>query len=299
MTPFLSTINNYTCEHPHLININIGKYVMFCLLFLLNGCSQVEELAQVKFNVSYENQELSCDVSFKHLNKQWELQQLQFFISDISLKNKQGNWHSWLMKKNNHQSHNVALIGEQCGDIKSTFNEWGIALSEQVNIHDFSAIKFTLGVPFALNHLNPLTQPSPLNDSSMFWVWQTGHKFLRLELKNADENWLFHLGSTGCKAPSAVRSPRNECLYPNRVEVELTLPTQQKNKQSDSEQSIKQQAIKSFDVNIDLAKLLNGLALNRNTFCQSSSTNEYCKPLFSSLGLDKNKTDVFEIKIND
>jgi len=306
MNVFLLTINNYACANTKSGSAKINKYVLFCLLIMLNGCSRVEHLPLVNFNIKYQDQLLKCGIEFDHLSKQWQLKQLQFFVSNIALKNKQGSWHSWLMQKNPHQSHNVALIGEQCSDIKNHFNEWTINLSEQLNLNDYTAIKFTLGVPFELNHLNPLTQPSPLNDSSMFWVWQTGHKFLRLELTNADENWLFHLGSTGCNAPSAVRAPKNECKYPNRVNVELDLPKEWQNTKSKENETRQQQSINSLDINIDLAKLLNGLALNANTFCQSSPDNESCKPLLSALGVkDKNnnskmrKTNVFGIKINE
>lgn len=303
MTNVLLIFNNNYHIHKRLLAINVGKKIILCLLLALVGCSKAEQNNQIQFNPIYQGQWLNCSVDFKHQEKYWYLKQFQFFISNVSLKDKQGSWHSWLMKKNAHQTHNIALIGQQCIEREGGFNEWNIDFLEKINLKKFTAIKFTLGVPFKVNHLNPLNQPNPLNDSSMFWVWQTGHKFLRLELQNTTENWFFHLGSTGCKAPSAVRSPKDECIHPNRVGVELALP---KIWENDKNQDQHQPSIQSFNVNINLEKLLNGLALNTSTFCQSSAETESCKPLFLSLGInDKrsnnrmNKTGVFEIKINE
>ena len=81
----------------------------------------------------------------------------------------------------------------------------------------YQALEFDLGVPFERNHANPLTAPPPLNAASMFWTWQTGYKFLRLDLGT---DWSFHLGSTGCVSESAVRPPE-ACRQPNRATIRL------------------------------------------------------------------------------
>ena len=81
----------------------------------------------------------------------------------------------------------------------------------------YHALEFELGVPFERNHANPLAAPAPLNVPSMFWTWQTGYKFLRLDIGT---DWSFHLGSTGCISESAVRPPEG-CGQPNRVTIRL------------------------------------------------------------------------------
>ncbi|ERN42970.1 hypothetical protein KR51_00002780 [Rubidibacter lacunae KORDI 51-2] len=47
---------------------------------------------------------------------------------------------------------------------------------------DYRGVRFLLGVPFDLNHADAVTAPSPLNLTSMWWNWQGGYKFLRLDL---------------------------------------------------------------------------------------------------------------------
>lgn len=85
----------------------------------------------------------------------------------------------------------------------------------------FDGVRFVVGVPFELNHANPLTAAAPLNRSDLFWVWQTGYKFLRAELAEEGTEWAFHVGSTGCASASAVRAPSADCAQPNRIVVEI------------------------------------------------------------------------------
>jgi uncharacterized repeat protein (TIGR04052 family) len=85
----------------------------------------------------------------------------------------------------------------------------------------YSAVRFTVGVPFELNHGNPLVAGAPLDRGEMFWNWQSGHKFLRADLAVAGHEWSFHLGSTGCSSASALRPPAQPCMQPNEMHVEL------------------------------------------------------------------------------
>ena len=301
MTVFSPSYNRYSMFFMKLIISKSKITVIFCLLLGLTSCSKTNVVNKINFAPSYKSEILSCETSFTQQNKDWHYQQLQFFISNIAVKNKQGSWHTWLMKKNAFQNQNIALIGENCADKKSSKNKnnhWSIEFSEQLNLHDFTALRFTLGVPFEFNHLNPLTQPSPLNDPSMFWVWQTGHKFLRLELASKTDSWLFHLGSTGCKAPSSVRSPKDQCRQPNRVDVELELPVVNS---TGAEHAVNMQN-NTLQINFLLDKLLTNVKLNKNHFCQSSPENKTCQILFSSLNLiseNTNKKAVFEVNIDE
>ena len=90
-----------------------------------------------------------------------------------------------------------------------------------VDLDASQQLSFTLAVPFAQNHQNPLLQPSPLNLPSMFWSWRSGHKFFRLDMQGPSKSWVFHLGSVGCTAASIMRSPQKQCEQPNRVNFNL------------------------------------------------------------------------------
>jgi hypothetical protein len=80
-----------------------------------------------------------------------------------------------------------------------------------------------MGVPFGVNHADPLQQPSPLNLTALFWVWNAGHKFARIEFAStgAPRGFMVHLGSTGCSPHDTRLTIPTSCLAPNRVEVNL------------------------------------------------------------------------------
>jgi uncharacterized repeat protein (TIGR04052 family) len=86
---------------------------------------------------------------------------------------------------------------------------------------EYRALRFTVGVPFDLNHANPLTAAAPLDRGDMFWTWQSGYKFVRADFTVDGQASSFHLGSTGCSSASALRPPAQPCAQPNRMRVQL------------------------------------------------------------------------------
>jgi len=90
----------------------------------------------------------------------------------------------------------------------------------------FTGVCFTLGIPFEHNHLDNTLQPSPLNVSGMFWNWQGGHKFVRIDgvgdPDGAAVGYNVHLGSTGCASDGKTSNPAAECKFQNRPRVCLS-----------------------------------------------------------------------------
>jgi len=262
-----------------------------CIIFL-SGCGEKKSHDNVNFQPVFGDISIDCNSQFIHQSPKetsqksldkWQYQQLQFFIYGVEVKTSNNGWQPWLMTENNFQTDNIALLGEICGQ-KNKQSNWQLELTALNGSMEISEIRFTLGVPFSLNHLNPLTQVSPLNIPSMFWGWRGGHKFMRVELISSNDDWLFHLGSTGCKSASPVRAPKDECLQPNRVVVSLPFNT------------------KNLDIKLDLAALFRGLALQRESSCQSSVDNDNCKIIFENLDLgNENGREqlVFKANTND
>jgi len=258
--------------HTLKLPARYGKKITFILLalvfpLLLSACSDRDSAISIAIKPSFDDREIGCNSKFKVQDQVWWYQQIQFYITNVELQTPDGQWQAWPMQTTPFQGKNVALVGEHCLQGENKGANWQLVLMPIAASDLAKRIRFTLGVPFELNHLNPITQPSPLNVSSMFWVWQTGHKFMRIELANENDDWLFHLGSTGCKAASPLRAPGQECLYPNRVEVELPFDISN--------------AVMEFDV----SALLSGVRLSRETGCQSKQGDKHCQQLFSNLGL--------------
>jgi uncharacterized repeat protein (TIGR04052 family) len=138
----------------------------------------------------------------------------------------------------------------------------------------YRGLRFSVGVPFAVNHLEPVTQPSPLNLTRMFWSWNSGHKFLRLDGRTGGgKNWVLHLGSTGCTPAGGASVVPTACAQRNVAEIFLP----------------------AFDpatdiVVADVAALYAGNNLEQNqegtaAGCMSSPTDRDCAAIFASLGL--------------
>ncbi|MGX5202597.1 MbnP family copper-binding protein [Aliikangiella sp. IMCC44632] len=256
--------------------LKIGfKLLVVCTTLLISSCNLSNHPIQIPFELRDQSKPVTCKSLLTNQAMNWQLAQLQFFLHDVYLKDTQANWHRLHLPKHENNSTTVALLGGVCpNSFKLTLA--GISAIKQSEI---SAVKFKIGVPNKLNHNNPITQNYPLNQANMFWVWQTGHKYFRLELSNDNKQWAFHLGATGCESKSPVRPPQKVCQYPNIVNIEL------------SEFSVQSK------IAIQLDQLLAPLNLAQSQGCQSSLTNPDCSLLFKSLNLDGSttKNTVFKV----
>jgi uncharacterized repeat protein (TIGR04052 family) len=141
-----------------------------------------------------------------------------------------------------------------------------------VPVGSYSGLRFKVGVPSQLNHLNVATQPSPLNFTALYWSWTSGYRFMRIE--GTSPGALLHLGSTACTLVDAADPNKgSNCVNANRVDVDLP----------------------AFDVatdkvTLDLADLWSATDLTTNTTgtatgCMSAPTDPECAPVFLKLGL--------------
>lgn len=202
-----------------------------------------------------------------------ELSDLRFYVHDVRLMDQAGTEVPLALTPDKKwQSQSVALLdfedksGACTGTTETNTELRGTVPSGR---YKWQGLRFRLGVPFALNHADVAKAESPLNLSSMFWSWQSGYKFLRLEGEVTGRAGLVvHIGSTGCQkdGTGAVTS----CQSPNRSEVSLTGLDPTKSK-----------------IVLDVATLLaeSDLAQTKGTECMSGPGNADCAPLFSALGL--------------
>lgn len=104
---------------------------------------------------------------------------------------------------------------------------------------DDTGLSFAIGVPFAQNHVDPTVSAAPLTTTPMFWTWQAGFKFLRIDLvptamtemagmataepgagHGDAKGWFLHLGSSMCDAASKTDAPKS-CASENRMAIRL------------------------------------------------------------------------------
>lgn len=139
---------------------------------------------------------------------------------------------------------------------------------------DYDGISFRLGVPFALNHADASVAPSPLNLSGLFWSWNAGYKYMRVDTipEGGSGPFLFHLGSTDCEGDFADGGVKI-CARPNIADVVLTGFDPAKNKVVVDYGAIV--------ANSDLSKDMGGAP-----GCMSGATDPECAPIFKLVGID-------------
>ncbi len=121
----------------------------------------------------------------------------RFYISDVTLVDIDGNAVPLELEQDGKWQHqNVALLDFE--DATSTCDngteETRTMIMGTVPEGDYESLQFTLGVPQKLNHDDASIAPSPLNLTSMWWNWQGGYKFLRLDLET--EKAIANVGET-------------------------------------------------------------------------------------------------------
>jgi uncharacterized repeat protein (TIGR04052 family) len=171
------------------------------------------------------------------------------------------------------QYQNVALLdfedgtGPCTGDGNSALNT---SLHGSAPPGVYTSVQFDLGLPFAIDHGNVATAPSPLNFPTLWWSWQEGYRFMKVD--TGDDKFRIHIGSTGCDSPAANQPPAT-CAHPNVATITLT--------GFNPEHSV---------IIADLAALMSDSNLDMNQAnttpgCQSDADDQDCAPLFQDLGL--------------
>jgi uncharacterized repeat protein (TIGR04052 family) len=140
---------------------------------------------------------------------------------------------------------------------------------------DYAGVRFEIGLPFDKNHADVTLAPSPLNLSRMFWNWNAGYKFIRLDIRSTGQprGWLVHLGSTGCSPAGSMSTPAVSCTNRNAVTVDL--PSFAPARDVVEMDVAALFAASNVDVNTD--KTAQG--------CMSGPSDPECQGLFTQLGL--------------
>jgi len=239
-----------------------------------NGSSTPQEV-ELSFAAVVGDQPFVCGNRYDNLganDTSLVLSDFRFYVQEVELKNAAGAWVPVQLEENSFQNSGVALLDfeDDCGELGTP--ELNGSVRGTVPVGDYDGLRFKMGVPFEINHVNSATAPSPLNLTSLFWNWQGGYKFLRIDSGQFSEtDWRMHLGSTGCVG-DPMAGGVTECANGNRTEVEFG----------------------AFDVSAgtvvaDYAALVEGAALDQNIApdagCMSKPADTDCGPLFANLGL--------------
>jgi len=151
---------------------------------------------------------------------------MRFYVSRVRLVTPDGREVPVALEQDGRwQREDVALLDFENGEPPCSLGTAAMndVVVGKVPAGAYNRIRFDLGLPFALNHADASTALPPLGFTSMFWNWNGGYKFLRIDSFNGDglDQFNIHLGSTGCNGANPNNPPSEECLNPNRAEIEL------------------------------------------------------------------------------
>lgn len=139
---------------------------------------------------------------------------------------------------------------------------------------EYTGVRFTLGVPESMNHMDQTVATAPLDLSALFWSWNAGYKFARIDHTSEaqPQGWFVHLGSTGCAPSGDPTVPATSCANPHRPTV----------------------TFQSFDlasgrIVADYGRLLAGVDVTQNEGargCMSFPGDPQCPTVMNAFGLD-------------
>jgi uncharacterized repeat protein (TIGR04052 family) len=150
---------------------------------------------------------------------------LRLFVHDVTLMRSGGEPETLLLEDDGlWQRDGVALLDfeDASGTCDTGSAEVNRSLRGRVADDDYTALSFTVGIPTAKNHLDGASAPAPFNAPGMWWSWQGGYKYMKVDVAS-DANpggFFFHLGGTNCDgSPTRGYACQHENLA--RIEVEL------------------------------------------------------------------------------
>lgn len=202
----------------------------------------------------------------------------RFFVSSVALLDKGGRETPvTLTQDGKWQNGSVALIDFEDGTTTCSNGtpDTRSGIEGTVPAGDYVGLRFDVGLPFDVNHRDPTVQPSPLNLTRLFWNWNAGYKFARIDMKTTGQpqGWVLHLGSTNCSPDKGPTSVPTTCANENKPRIVLTAFN-----------------AATQTVQFDLAAMLAQSNVDVNTKdtasgCMAGGNDPECKGLFATLGL--------------
>jgi uncharacterized repeat protein (TIGR04052 family) len=232
---------------------------------------------ELSFDAVVGEEQFVCGTEYSNLgtnDSSLVLSDFRFYVQDVALKNAAGEWVPVQLEDegNPFQVGGVALLDfeDGCGELGNP--ELNEVVLGTVPAGEYDGLRFQMGVPFELNHQDDGPAESPLNVTSLFWNWQGGYKFLRIDSGQfSDNDWRMHLGSTGCDG-SPTAGGVTSCDNGNRVAVQL-----------DAFKPSTNVVVADYAALVEGADLDNDQAGDQG--CMSKLNDTDCGPLFENLGL--------------
>lgn len=275
------------------VAVAVGLLVALAACGDADRSGQSEHTEALSFDAVVGEEPFLCDRAYQGFgagDHTVRITDLRLYIHDIELIDANGDRHSVDIVDDERWQHaEVALLdftdGEgYCENTPAEGNDVVEIDVDDVELDSTQALAFSIGVPFEINHNDVSTAPSPLNIPAMFWNWNAGYKFLRVDIESDDSAFRFHLGSIRClpDADGGVES----CEYPNRPRVVV------------DEFSVGNDSVRIYIGRLFDATDIGDSPEETPAGCMATADDPDCQELFEQLGLTEDtsvvETGVFE-----
>jgi uncharacterized repeat protein (TIGR04052 family) len=237
---------------------------------------------QIRFAAMVGEKPFHCGTSYENVGSGGDRitpDYFRFYVSDVRLVDRSGRETPLTLDQDGTwQQKNVAFLSfERSASCANGSPQDREEITGSAPDGDYTGLRFTVGVPQALDHGDATIAQSPLNLSDMFWSWQDGYKFLRLDGRvqsrgGKTSSFVFHLGSAGCSMDKAA----THCRSTNEARIDLA------------------HFSPSSTVVVDLAELLRTSDLERGGCMMMAGQN--CDPELSALGVSGSAQTVFRTR---
>ncbi|MEZ4417769.1 MAG: metallo-mystery pair system four-Cys motif protein [Gemmatimonadota bacterium] len=181
----------------------------------------------LQFAAAVNGQSFNCGASFTNVGASQTTitpVDFRFYVHDVALLDSNGAAVPLTLEQDGlWQRENLALLDFENGSgpcVNGTAAT-NTTVRGEVPAGDYSGVRFTLGVPFSMNHQDQTTAQAPLDLTALFWSWNGGYKFARMDHTSAaqPDGWFVHLGSTGCSPAGTPTTPATACSNEHRLTV--------------------------------------------------------------------------------
>lgn len=254
------------------------QFVGAVLVVLLAGCAQERDVT-LHFTGLVGDEPVACGGVYPGIgttSTELTLADYRVYVHDVRVVTEDGRELSVALTQDGVWQHeDTVLLDFEDGSGECEFGTAEMNTTIRGTIPEdvaIAGVRFRLGVPETLNHGDVTSAPSPLGFQSMYWNWNAGYKFLRVDARSTglDGGLFIHLGSTGCDGDG--RGNVTGCEQENRPEIALTAFDPAAN-----------------DVAVDLAALLRDSDMDADLGgapgCMSGFDDPDCEPIFHGLGL--------------
>lgn len=187
-----------------------ARWWLLPVLLLTQACEN-EQTYTLRFSPQVRDQPLVCGTSYGEIGTSRstiDLLDFKVYLRDVTLVRANGERHTLELEQDGTwQRDGIALLDFEDGtgacDTGSPEERRQVVGTAPAH-EDYTGLEFKVGLPPDMNHLDGATAPAPLNAPGMWWSWQGGYKFIKLDVRSpGNETYFFHLGASGCSGSVA------------------------------------------------------------------------------------------------